>query len=253
MKKLPDKADIVDQIVTALGRPLRQHRSEAKAYAAVERAIETLREGPFRQKPKLGEELGEDRDWYFRCGPHAASVRKAAKKLLKTLKPYSGWLPVNLKDPLPFRKVDEFTMQLQVWSSGLDWLAGHTDADVPPPSTKYLAAEFAYGLVNEFSQKPPTGTAPPTGKVREIAGHLYRAVAGGKWCDLHRETYAVIRNRKRVITVCHNSWNEPTFATIGDHKIFREPGEDEEIFRQRALAAARDARAGPAVLWDIEA
>src|ERR1700732_5399264 len=139
MKQLPDKAAIVEQIVTKLGS-LRQHRSKADAKAAVEKTIEQLREGPMPSpKPKLGEELGEDRDWYFRCGPHAPSVRKAAKKLLKALEPYSGGLPVNLKDPLRgLRKGDDqCTMQLQVYRSGLDWLRRHPDAEVPPPTTPH--------------------------------------------------------------------------------------------------------------------
>jgi hypothetical protein len=101
MKQLPDKAEIVKEIFTKLDLgPLRKDRSKAEARAAIERAIEQLREGPYREKPNLGEELGEDRDWYFRCGPHAASVKKAAKKLLKALEPYNGGLPANLKDPL---------------------------------------------------------------------------------------------------------------------------------------------------------
>jgi len=158
MKKLPDKAGIVEQIVTELGRPLRQHRSEAKAYEAVERAIETieqLREA-HREKPKpeTGAEL-EYRNWCSRSGPRAASIRKAAKSLLKALEPSSGGLPVELKDP--FR----------------EWLGSK---DGPPPSIKYYAAEFAHKLVNEFSQKPPTTTFD--GQASEIGTLLYQAVSG---------------------------------------------------------------------------
>jgi len=252
MKQHPPDHDIVNDIFKELG-PLRQPRSEAEAYAAVERTIEQieqLREAT-RDKPKLGEELGEDRDWYFRCGPHAASVRKAAKKLLKALKPYSGGLPVNLKDPLRgLRKGDDqFTMQLQVWSSGLDWLAGHTDADVRPPSTKHLAAEFAYDLVNEFSQKPPTTTF--NGQVREIGTLLYQAVSGEEEAELKRQTDAVLKSARQATCIIVRGGfegNEPLQATIDGHTIFREPGEDERGFMHRAIEAARASRALPVII-----
>jgi hypothetical protein len=261
MKKLPDKAEIVEQIVTALGRPLRQHRSEAKAYAAVESAIETieqLREATRdKPKPETGAEL-EYRNWYSRSGPHAASIRKAAMKFRKVLEPFSGGLSIELKDPLRFfrKGCDRCEMQLQVFRSALDWF-GHTDD--PPPSTKHLAAEFAHRLVNEFSQKPPTGTSSPNGQVREIAGLLYQSLVGGIWCDLKRQTDAVLKSARKyncIIIGGGLEGNEPLQATIDGHTIFREPGEDELGFEHRAIEAARAARALPVVIRgspDIEA
>jgi hypothetical protein len=250
MKKPPDKADIVEQIVTALG-PLRKDRSKAQACAAIERMIEKLREGPMPPKPKIGEELGEDRNWYFRCGPHAASVRKAAKKLLKALAPYSGGLPVNLKDPLRgLRKGDDqCTIPLQVYRSGLDWLAGHTEADVPPPSTKHLAAEFAHRLVNDFSQKRPSTTFD--GQVSKIGTFLYQAVSGEEDVELKRATDTVCKSaRENTCIIVRGGFkgNEPLQATIDGQTIFREPGEDELGFMHRAIEAARAARALPVII-----
>jgi hypothetical protein len=136
MKKLPDKAKIVEQIITELGRPLRQHRSEAEAYAAVERAIKMLGVG------------------YGRPRPDAASIRKHAKNLHKALEPVGDRMPIMLKD------CDRPHMPLQEFRSATDWFESRNGPAPTFDDDKFLAALVAYGLVNEFSQKPPTGTAP---------------------------------------------------------------------------------------------
>jgi hypothetical protein len=115
MKQHPPDRDIIEHIVVTLGRPLRQRRSDAQAYAAVESAIETieqLREATRdKPKPETGAEL-EYRNWWSRSGPHAASIRKAAMKLRKALEPFSGGLSIELKDPLRFFRKGCGEMQL---------------------------------------------------------------------------------------------------------------------------------------------
>src|ERR1700730_10794941 len=132
MKQRPDKAEIVEQIVkTELG-PLRKDHSEAQACAAVERMIETLRDG------------------YGHPRPDAGSIRRAAKNLHKALEPLNGTMPI-------FRKgCAGKPMSLRELRFALDWL-GNTDG--PPPkfdAAKYCAALFAYRLVKEFPQKSPS-------------------------------------------------------------------------------------------------
>src|ERR1700730_466826 len=81
MKKLPDEAEIVEEIFTELDRgPLRKDRSKAQACAAIERMIETLRVG------------------YRHPLPDAASIRKAAKSMRKELESGSDAMPIPLKD-----------------------------------------------------------------------------------------------------------------------------------------------------------
>jgi hypothetical protein len=247
MKKLPDKAAIVE-IITWTLCPLRQHRSNAQACAAIERAIEMIEQHreATRPKPATGAEL-EFRNWWSRSGPHAASIRQAATKLRKALEPFSGGLPVELKDPpRVFRTGSEqYEMPLRVFRSALEWLGSK---DGPPLSIKHCAAEFAYGLVNEFSQKPPTGTAD--GPVRQIGNLLYQAVAGEK-APLKRQTDAVLkRAREHPCIIVRGGFegNEPLQATIDGHTIFREPGEDELGFMHRAIEAARASRALPVII-----
>jgi hypothetical protein len=143
-----------------------------------------------------------------------------------------------------FRRV-----QLQVYRSGLDWLAGHIDADVPPPSTKHLAAEFAHRLVNEFSQRPPSTTFD--GQVREIGTLLYQAVSGEEDVELKRQTDIALKSaRKNTCIIVRGGFkgNESLQATIDGQTIFREPGEDELGFIHRAIEAARAARALPVII-----
>src|ERR1700730_12358447 len=170
MKQRPDKAEIVEQIVkTELG-PLRKDHSEAQACAAVERMIETLRDG------------------YGHPRPDAGSIRRAAKNLHKALEPLNGTMPI-------FRKgCAGKPMSLRELRSALDWL-GNTDG--PPPkfdAAKYCAALFAYRLVKEFSQKSPSTALG--GQVREIGTLLYQAFSGEEDVDLKRQTDAVCRNRR---------------------------------------------------------
>jgi hypothetical protein len=102
MKQRPDP-EIVEEIVTELGgRALRN----SEAQAGVERWIELLR-GPGKEEvfpvATFGENEAaakwENRDWYFRDGPHAASIRKAARNLRKALKPFSGALQASRRGP----------------------------------------------------------------------------------------------------------------------------------------------------------
>ena len=171
MGKLPDKADIVDQIVTALGRPLRQHRSEAEASALVESMIETLRVG------------------YGGPRPDAASIRKAAKNLHKALEPLSDATPILIKGR-------GRPMQLQEFRSALDWL-GHTDGPSPKfDAEKYCAALYAYRLVKAFSQKLPSTFRH--GQVHEIGALLYLAFSGEKDVELKRQIDDVCRSRRTL-------------------------------------------------------
>ena len=170
MKKLPDKAEIVDSIFTELDRSLRKDRSKAQACAAIERMIETLRAG------------------YRHPLPDATTIRKAAKNLYKALEPLSGATAILIKG--------RGAMELQEFRSALDYLE-NTDGPSPKfDAAKYCAATFAYRLVNEFSQKPPTTSAG--GQVREIGTLLYQAFSGEEDVELKKQTDAVCRNRRTL-------------------------------------------------------
>jgi hypothetical protein len=253
MKKLPDKAAIIKQIIDELSLgPLRKDRSKAQACAAIERAIEMIeqlreanREKP---KPETGAEL-EYRNWYSRSGPHAASIRKAAKIIRKALAAYSdGGLSIELedKDPLRFFRKGSYRCEMKLWEfrSALDFFEHKDDQ---PLSTQHLAAKYAHRLVNEFSQKPPSTTFD--GQVREIGTLLYQAVSGEEGVELKRQTDAVLKNaREHNCIIVRGGSNEPLQATIDRQTIFREPGEDELGFMHRAIEAARAARALPVII-----
>jgi hypothetical protein len=171
MKKLPDKAEIVAWIVTALG-PLRQPRSDAEACAVIERMIEMLRGG--YGGPRLD----------------PASIRKAAKNFRKALEPLSDAMPVFIES------CDRKHMTLREFRSALDWF-GHTDGPSPKfEAAKYCAALYAYRLVKAFSQKPPSTFRH--GQVREIGTLLYQAFSGEEDVELKRQTDAVCRSRKAL-------------------------------------------------------
>jgi hypothetical protein len=193
MKKLPDKAEIVKWIVTALGHPLRQPRSEAEASAAVERMIETLRVG------------------YRHPRPDAAFIRKAAKNFRKALEPLCDAMPLPPLvantlmewilvcpngEPVFIESCDQKHMTLREFRSALDWFES-TDGPSPKfDAAKYCAGIFAYRLVNEFSQKPPSTALG--GQVRNISTLLYQAFSGEEDVELKRQTDAVCRNRRTL-------------------------------------------------------
>ena len=167
MKKLPDKAEIVAWIVTTLG-PLRQPRSKAQACAAVERTVKALRVAHEIQRAD------------------ARSIAKHAKNLLKALEPGSEAMPIPLKG------CDRKHMWLQELRSALDYLGHSHGPSSRYDNTKYCAAIYAYRLVNEFSQKPPSTTFD--GQVRDIGSRLYFAITGKEDVDLKRQTDAACRN-----------------------------------------------------------
>src|SRR5580693_4466554 len=152
MKPLPDKAEIVEQIVTALGRPLRQHRSKEEACDAVERAIKALRAGYGHPRPDVG------------------SIRKAAKNLHEALEPLNDAMPIFIKG------CDRKNILVRELRSALDYLECTKGPSPRFDAAKYCAATFAYRLVNEFSQKSPSTTFG--GQVREIGALLYLAFSG---------------------------------------------------------------------------
>ena len=199
MKKLPDKADIIVQIVTALGRPLRNDRSEAEASALVESMIKTLRDG------------------YGGPRPDAAFIRNAAKNLRKALEPLSDAIPILIKGG------DRGAMQLQEFRSALDYLE-NTDGPSPKfDAAKYCAALYAYRLVKAFSQKPPSTFR--NGQVREIGTLLYQAFSGEKDVELKRQTDAVCRNRRTL----------PNNGRL--HRFVRKEGKLHEAYLDEAPAA----------------
>jgi hypothetical protein len=175
MKQFPDP-DIVEQIVTALG-PLRDSVGVgAQAHTNVESALELLRNVPSKK-------YVFDRHWYFRDGPDAASIRKAARNLHKALKAFSGEKLIMLGG--------DRTMHLHEFRCALDWLGPKRPTFGTP---KRLAALYAYSLVNQYSQKPPSGTS--SGQVREIGTLLYQAISGEE-ADLKRQTDTVILEVRR--------------------------------------------------------
>jgi hypothetical protein len=169
MKKLPDKAEIVKKIITELERgPLRRG---APVERAVERMIETLRGG--YGGPRLD----------------PASIRKHAKNLHKALEPFYDAMPIFIKG------CDRKHMSLRELRSALDYLE-NTDGPSPKfEADKYCAAIYAYRLVNEFSQKPPSTTFD--GQVCKIGTLLYQAVSGEE-AELKRQTDAVCKNRRTL-------------------------------------------------------
>jgi hypothetical protein len=83
-------------------------------------------------------------------------------------------------------------MTMREFLSALGWFE-HLDGpsfkvDIP----KHFAAIHADCLVNEFSQKPPTGTRD--GQVSEIAGYLYQALTGEEDVKLKHQIDAVRRS-----------------------------------------------------------
>jgi hypothetical protein len=83
-------------------------------------------------------------------------------------------------------------MMMREFRSALDWFE-HIDGpsskvDIP----KHFAAVHADCLVNEFSQKPPTGTLD--GQVSEIASLLYEALTGEEDVKLKHQIDAVRRS-----------------------------------------------------------
>jgi hypothetical protein len=170
MKQLPDKAEIVKKIITELERgPLRRG---APVERAVERMIETLRAG--YGGPRLD----------------PASVRKHAKNLHKALEPLYDAMPIFIKG------CDRPVMTMREIRSALDYLE-NTDGPSPKfDAAKYCAAIYAYRLVNEFSQKPPSTTFD--GQVCKIGTLLYQAFSGEEDVDLKRQTDDVCRNRRTL-------------------------------------------------------
>jgi hypothetical protein len=141
-EKVPDKAEIVEQIVTELG-PLRH--SETKTSTAVEMTIEHL---------SIAHELPR---------ADAGSIRKAAKNFRKALEPLSDAMPLPPLvantimewilvcpngEPVFIESCDRKHMCLRELRSALDWFES---TDGPSPKfgyTKNCAAIYAYRLVN---------------------------------------------------------------------------------------------------------
>ncbi len=192
MKKLPDKAEIVEQIINVLGPP-RKDRSKAQACDAIETMIETLRVG------------------YRHPRPDAAFIRKAAKNFRKALEPLSdamplpplvantimGWMLVCPNgEPVFIESCDRKPMTLREFRTVLDWFE-HTDGPSPKfKAAKYCAAMYAYRLVKTFSQKPPSTFRH--GQVYEIGTLLYQAFSGEEDADMKRQTDDVCRNRRTL-------------------------------------------------------
>jgi hypothetical protein len=79
----------------------------------------------------------------------------------------------------------------------LDWFESTEDGPSPKfDAAKYCAAIYAYRLVNEFSQKPPSTALG--GQVRNIGTFLYEAFSGEENVELKRQTDAVCRNRRTL-------------------------------------------------------
>jgi hypothetical protein len=167
MKQLSDKAGIAEQIGIALC-PLRRSKTRAQAPAGAETAIVILRMEASRPFPEAG------------------FIRKTAENLRKALEPFGDG------QQIPLGGCDRHMMMMRDLRSALDWLE-HLDGpsskvDIP----KHLAAIQADCLVNEFSQKPPTGTLD--GQVSEIAGLLYEALTGEEDVKLKHQIDAVRRS-----------------------------------------------------------
>jgi hypothetical protein len=182
MKKLPDKAEIVEQIIDALG-PLRKDRSKGQASAEVERAIKALRVA--HEIPRAD----------------AGSIAKHAKNLLKALEPGSYAMPVPLKG------CDRKHMSLGELRSALDYLGYSHGRSSRYHNTKYCAAIYAFRLVNNFSQKPPSTTFD--GQVRDIGSRLYFAITGEK-ADLKRQVDDACRNGRHENEILERArqWEE---------------------------------------------
>jgi hypothetical protein len=168
MKKPPD-SDIAETIATTLC-PLRRSKTRAQAQAGAETAIKMLRTEASRPFPD------------------SASIKKIAGNLHKAIEPFGDG------QQIPLGGCDRLVMTMRELRSALDWFEHLTGPSVRFDRAKYLCAVHADGLVNEFSKKPPTGTPPPKGQAREIAGFLYQSLAGGKWVDLKHQTDAVRRS-----------------------------------------------------------
>jgi hypothetical protein len=161
MKQPPDR-DIAEQIVIALGRPLRGSKTQAEAEAVVEMKIALLREAASIRFPD------------------ADSIKKATRELLKALKPFLDGQQIPLRSSVITMRELRYALN---WCGSIDGPSNKFDV------LKHLAAIYAYGLADELSQKRPTGGR----QVREIAGFLYQAITG-EWVELKRQTDAVRRN-----------------------------------------------------------
>lgn len=149
----PRDRDIIEQIVTELGRPLRDSKTQAKARAGAETAIAMLRMGaslPF---------------------PDVDAIKKIKRQLHKALEPFDDGkqIPIWCGDR---------HMTMRDFRSALDWFEGLNGPSSKVDIPKHLAAIGADSFVNEFSQNPPTGK--PDGQVSEIASLLYQALTGKK-------------------------------------------------------------------------
>jgi hypothetical protein len=166
MKQLPDKAEIAEQISTALC-PLRRSKTRAQAQAGAETAIAMLRmeaSMPF---------------------PDAASIGKTAG-LREVLEPFGDG------QQIPLNGCDRFVMTMRDFRSALDWFDGLKGPSSKVDLLKHFVANQADCLVNQFSQEPPTATVD--GKVSEIASLLYEALTGEKDVKLKHQIDAVRRS-----------------------------------------------------------
>jgi hypothetical protein len=164
MKQPPD-SDIIEQIGIALGPPRPGRRPVA---AAIETAIAMLREGASRPFPRLD------------------SIRKATGKLREVLEPFGDG------QQIPLGGCERPMMTMRDLRSVLDWLDGLDGPSSKVDILKHSVATQADCLVNEFSQKPPTGTVD--GQVSEIAGLLYQALTDKEDVKLKHQIDAVRRS-----------------------------------------------------------
>jgi hypothetical protein len=138
-------AEVIEQIVIALRRPLRQKGAEA----AIATALRLIREEAARPFPD------------------AASIRRHASRLRQSLAPFG-----TLQTP----GAGGGSKTLQEFLDELDWFEHITGPSPSIDMGKHLCSVFADGLTNQFCMEPPTGTE--NGPVREIASLLYLAVYG---------------------------------------------------------------------------
>jgi hypothetical protein len=170
-----DLSDIIEQIETTLGRPLR--RTEKGAKATIAARIE-------QAKKEIAAPL-----------PHAAAIAFHAEGLARASAALSDAMPIPVTEgtlnfggfvSVPkismaqFREALEFMQRLQGPSRKQD-------------TEKQVIAEIAAGLVQELSTKPLR-------VYREVAGLFHKAVLG-HFEPLRNQCDAVVRERKK-----YNNW-----------------------------------------------
>jgi hypothetical protein len=155
----PDLDELVEQIETALGRPLR--RTKAGPKATIKACVRLARE--------------EARTAF----PDAAAGAKAAGSLECAIAGYSDTMQI------PIRGGAITMLQLR---DALGYLRGIEGPSAKQDTAKMIIAEIAAGLTRELSVKPRR-------VYREVASLLHEAVFGHS-AELKHQVDTVIRNRK---------------------------------------------------------